>query len=295
MFKGEGVAGSISIMDLDRLEVVREITGPAILMPVAAGIKGSSKAYVANIVSGQVTVIDLGTQKIVKNIPVTLTPDCRSGAQFSIFDTLQAPIQTPVSPDGSYVGVSPTTVDRACTGSPDHVTIIDTVTDTVVAHVGTSLRNSAGTHGANWGAKRGGGYYLHVANHLGVVDPDPNGDRNGTDATLVGRVLLGTGPDVTDGVGGQGIKPTACTCGSSALAIRSLGAGLWRFVAACTALVPRPARAWLPPPRAQPGPRLLPRRGAARAVLGIRLRRVSWMTADGVASAALAFLLLGGV
>jgi len=51
VFKGEGVAGSISIMDLDRLEVVREITGPAILMPVAAGIKGSSKAYVANIVS----------------------------------------------------------------------------------------------------------------------------------------------------------------------------------------------------------------------------------------------------
>lgn len=240
MFKGEGVAGSISIMDLDRLEAVREITGPAILMPVAAGIKGSSKAYVANIVSGQITVIDFATQKIVKNIPVTLTPDCRSGAQFGIFDTLQAPIQTPVSPDGRYVGVavlSLTTVDRACTGSPDHVTIIDTATDTVVAHVGTSLRNSAGTHGANWGAKRGGGYYLHVANqhanHLGVVDPDPNGDRSGTDATLVGRVLLGTGPDVTDGVGGQGIKPTACTCGSSALA-NSLGSvldfgALWRL------------------------------------------------------------------
>ena len=44
------------------------------------------------------------------------------------------------------------------------------------------------------------------ANHLGVVDPDPNGDRNGTDATLVGRVLHGTGPDVAEG-GGQGIKP----------------------------------------------------------------------------------------
>jgi YVTN family beta-propeller protein len=86
VFKGEGVAGSISIMDLDRLEVVRELTSPAILMPVAAGIKGSSKAYVANIVSGQVTVIDLGTREIVKNIPVTLTPDCRSGAQFNIFD-----------------------------------------------------------------------------------------------------------------------------------------------------------------------------------------------------------------
>jgi YVTN family beta-propeller protein len=298
VFKGEGVAGSISIMDLDRFEVVREITGPAILMPVAAGIKGSSKAYVANIVSGQVTVIDLGTQQIVKNIPVTLTPDCRSGAQFSIFDTLQAPIQTPVSPDGRYVGVavlSLTTVDRACTGSPDHVTIIDTATDTVVAPVGTSLRNSAGTHGANWGAKRGGGYYLHVANHLGVVDPDPNGDRNGTDATLVGRVLLGTGPDVTDGVGGQASSRLRAPVARAHWQFARLGAGLWRFVAACTALVRRPARAWLPPPRAQPSSRLLPRRGAARVVLGIRLRRVSWMTADGVASAALAFLLLGGV
>jgi hypothetical protein len=77
----------------------------------------------------------------------------------------------------------------------------------------------------------------------------------------------------------------------------SLGSvlGLGRFVTACTALVRRLARAWLPPPRAQPSSRLLPRRGAARAVLGIRLSRVSWMTADGVASAALAFLLLGGI
>jgi hypothetical protein len=36
---------------------------------------------------------------------------------------------------------------------------------------------------------------------------------------------------------------------------------LGRLVAACTALVRRPARAWLRPPRAQPGRRPLPRRG----------------------------------
>ena len=196
MFKGEGVAGSISIMDLDQFEVVREFTGTAILKPVAAGIKGSSKAYVANIVSGQVTVIDLGTQEIVKNIPVTLTPDCRSGAQFSIFDTLQAPIQTPVSPDGRYVGVAVlwlTTVDRACTGSRDHVTIIDTATDTVVAHVGTSRRNSVGTHGANCETGR----RLLPPRRQPARQPPrcggPNGDRNGTDTRWPGECCSGPG------------------------------------------------------------------------------------------------------
>ena len=214
VFKGIGTRGSISIMNLERFEVVRELKGPTIQMPVAAGIKGNTKAYVANIASGQVNVIDLETRQVIKNIPVTLTADCQSGGSFDIFDTLQAPIQTPVSPDGRFVGVavlSLTTVDRPCTGSPDHVTIIDTQTDTVVARVGTSLRNSAGTHGTNWGAKLGGGYYLHVANqhgnYLGVIDPDPNGDGSATDATLVGRVLLGTGSTVTNGTGGQGIKP----------------------------------------------------------------------------------------
>jgi hypothetical protein len=144
-----------------------------------------------------------------------LTPNCQSGPQFDVFHTLQVPIQGPVSPDGRFVGVavvSLTTVNRPCTGSADHVAIIDTRTDQVVRYVGTARPGrSAGTHGANWGAKRGGGYYLHVANQhsnvLSVLDVDPNGDGNGTDAALVGRILLGTGPHVTDGTGGQGIKP----------------------------------------------------------------------------------------
>ena len=147
---------------------------------------------------------------------MTLTPDCRSGAEFDVFDTLQVPIQTPVSPDGRFVAVavlSLTTVQRGCTGSADHVAIIDTSTDRVVRFVGIPQRagRSSGTHGANWGAKLGGGYYVYVANQhsnvMNVLDADPNGDGSGADATVVGRILLGTGPRVTDGTGGQGIKP----------------------------------------------------------------------------------------
>jgi hypothetical protein len=137
-----------------------------------------------------------------------------------VFHTLQVPIQLPVSPDGRFVSVavlSLTTVPRSCTGSPDHVSIIDTRTDEVVKIVGIPVKSgtAAGTHGANYGAKKGGGYYVHVANQwsnmLSVVDVDPNGDGEATDAAVVGRILLANGmpggPRVTDGVGGQGIKP----------------------------------------------------------------------------------------
>jgi hypothetical protein len=165
-------------------------------------------------------VIDLNSLTHVKDIPVTLTPDCRRGPQFDLFHTLQVPIQLPVSPDGRFVAVavlSLTTVPRACTGFPDHVAIIDTATDTVVKDVGIPARSgaAAGTHGANWGAKRGGGYYAYIANQfsnmMGVIDIDPNGDGDAVDATLAGRIFLANGlpggPRVTDGVGGQGIKP----------------------------------------------------------------------------------------
>jgi hypothetical protein len=47
-----------------------------------------------------------------------------------------------------------TNVNRPPTNSADHIAIIDTATDQVVKFVPTQ----AGTHGVNWGAKRGGGY-----------------------------------------------------------------------------------------------------------------------------------------
>lgn len=226
VWKGLGFAGSISLIDTESGDVLRELAfdpadpvHSAFLMPIAAGEchvqlpEGEiHKAFVANVVTGTVTVIDLTTQKALKNIPVTLTPGDEVRG-LGLFDTLQLPIQTPVSPGGKWVATavfSLTTVPRETTGAADHVAIIDARTDELVALVGTP----AGTHGVNWGAKKGGGYYAYVtsqhANVLSVIDPDPNGDGDGSDAAVVGRVRLANGSDgagVTDGTGGQGVKP----------------------------------------------------------------------------------------
>jgi DNA-binding beta-propeller fold protein YncE len=225
VFKGLGVAGSISIIDTASGEVITEFTHDpadhlrsALLMPIAAGechVGGTHKAYIANAVSGMVTVIDVDAPSILRNIPVTFAPDGQTG--LDLLHTLQVPIQTPVSPDERWVAtavLSLTTVGRPPTGQADHVAIIDTSTDTIVA----VLPAPAGTHGVNWGAKFGGGYYAYVtaqhANVLTVIDPDPNGDGNAQDAAVAGTILLANsspGAGVTDGVGGQGIKPLPLT------------------------------------------------------------------------------------
>jgi len=225
VFKGIGPAGSVSIIDTAGGAVLKEfrqnpndpLTAP-LLMPIAAGechVNGVHKAYVANLVSGMVTVINVDSQSILRNVPVTLAPDGQT--ELNIFHTLQGPIQTPVSPDEKWAATavfSLTNVARPPTNSADHVAIIDTATDRVVAFVPTP----AGTHGVNWGAKRGGGYYAYVtnqhANVLTVIDPDPNEDGNGADATAVGTILLANGSSgagATDGTGGQGVKPLPMT------------------------------------------------------------------------------------
>ncbi len=225
VFKGLGVAGSISILDTVSGEVLTEFMfnaadplRSALLMPIAAGechVAGVHKAYVANAVSGFVSVIDVHAMTLTGKIPVTLTPDNQTG--FDIFHTLQVPIQTPVSPDEKWVATavfSLTTVDRASTGAADQIAIIDTSTDQVVKF----LPGPAGTHGVNWGAKLGGGYYAYVtaqhSNALTVIDPDPNGDGSAEDAAVVGRIVLANasaGAGVTDGTGGQGVKPLPMT------------------------------------------------------------------------------------
>ena len=225
VFKGMGLAGSVSIIDSTTGEVLKEfLHDPAdplrakLLMPIAVGechVAGVATAYVANLISGDVTVIDVDRRCIIDSIPVTLTPDGQTG--FDLLYTLQGPIQTPVSPDERWVAtavLSLTTVPRRPTGSPDHVAIIDTHTNEVVKFVATP----AGTHGVNWGAKLGGGYYAYVtnqhANVLTIIDPDPNGDNDGSDAAVVGTILLANGSDgasPTDGAGGQGVKPLPMT------------------------------------------------------------------------------------
>jgi hypothetical protein len=100
------------------------------------------------------------------------------------------------------------------------ITVIDTrpgvpTSDTVVA----MLPCDPGCHGVQYGARQGGGYYAYVAskfsNRLLVVDPDPNGDGNPSDAVIAGKVGLfasaGTQRDATitgnAGMGGQGVLP----------------------------------------------------------------------------------------
>lgn len=225
VFKGTGTAGSISILDTAAGKVLREfLHDPGdplrneIEMPIAVGechVNGVHKAYVANAVSGSVTVINVDSMSIIKNIPVTLTPDGRRGQ--NILHTLQVPIQTPVSPDERFVAtavLSLSSVPRSVTGTPDHVALIDTATDEVVKFIPTPL----GTHGANWGIKKGGGYYAYVtaqfSNVLAVLDPDPNLDGHAGDAAIVGILRLANnsaGAGVTDGTGGQGVKPLPMT------------------------------------------------------------------------------------
>jgi hypothetical protein len=258
VFKGLGFAGSISVIDSENGDVIKEFLfdpdddlQSTLLMPIAAGechVDGISKAYVGNVVTGTVTVIDLGdahypaeNPTITKNICVTLLPGttqaqidglvsgpgegngCNVG-QFAgpavpLFHTLQLPIQTPVSADGKWVATAVFSLvnidrtlglERSAVGTDDHVAIIDTSTDKVVAFLPTP----AGTHGINWGAKKGGGYYAYVtaqhANVLTVIDPDPDDDVTTNDAAVVGQIALangtaGAGP--TDGTGGQGVKP----------------------------------------------------------------------------------------
>jgi hypothetical protein len=225
VFTGLGVGGSVSVTDTLSGDVLAEFKydpnhplRSALAMPVAVGechVNGVSTAYVANIVSGMVTVIDVDRLCILQNIPVTLTPDGQPG--FDLLHTLQVPIQTPVSPNEKWVAtavLSLTTVPRSTTGSADHVAIIDISTNQIVKYVPTPR----GTHGVNWGAKLGGGYYAYVSNQhanvMTVIDPDPNNDGDGTDAAAVGTIVLSNGSagaGITDGTGGQGIKPIPMT------------------------------------------------------------------------------------
>jgi hypothetical protein len=225
VFNGMGFAGSISIIDTANGDVLSEFAydaadplRSALLMPIAVGnchVGGVQMAYVANVVTGMVTVVDVDRMCLVTNIPVTFAPDGEMG--LDLLHTLQAPIQTPVSPDEKWVVtavLSLTSVDRAPTGSADHVAVIDTHLNEVVAF----LPAPAGAHGVNWGAKAGGGYYAYVtsqhANVMSIVDPDPDGDHDGSDAAVVGTIVLSNasaGAGVTDGTGGQGIKPLPMT------------------------------------------------------------------------------------
>jgi DNA-binding beta-propeller fold protein YncE len=189
-------------------------------LPIASSIMpDASKYYVSNYVDSTISCISIGAPACrsgnalvaTKTINLLLSGtslanyDPVTGAGFSSSGAL--PIQTPVSPNGKFVVTAAT-----LTGT---ITIIDTTTDELIK----VLPCSAGCHGVNFGAKKGGGYYAYVAskfsNDLIVLDPDPNDDGNAADATIVGRILLTVGEksdakadDTVSGnagMGGQGV------------------------------------------------------------------------------------------
>jgi DNA-binding beta-propeller fold protein YncE len=176
-------------------------------LPIASGMMpDASKYYVSNYVDSTISVVDMAApQHVTKTINLLENYDPISGAITGPIGGL--PIQTPVDPTGRYV-VQANTLTAT-------ITFIDTTTDTLVK----SLPCDAGCHGANFGAKKGGGYLLYIsskfANTMTVVDPDPNNDGSPVDAKTIGKVVLASADDTKQddrpieeiGMGGQGVLP----------------------------------------------------------------------------------------
>lgn len=184
---------------------------PHVPHPIAIGL-GVDKVYTANLLDHSLNVYDLDGNPLTRiNLladydPISPTGDTtlqdRDGDGLVTVGVF--PIQTPVDPTGRVVVT-------ANTGGM--ITIVDTAVDKVVA----MLPCDPGCHGVNFGAKAGGGYYAYVtskfSNELIVVDPDPNGDGNFSDAAIAGRIsLVASGGVPKDdkvtrlaGTGGQGV------------------------------------------------------------------------------------------
>jgi len=198
MITPNALASSVTVVDLATEKATEIPTGGVIPIAVWSGME--NKAYVANFLGtppamlSSLSVIDLESKKKIKDIDIAADYDPITGNHKGEAYGL-LPIQTPVSPDGKYV-VSANTLSAT-------ITILDTKTEKVVK----SLPCEPGCHGANFGLKKGGGYYAYVAskfaNDLIVIDMDK--------LDVVGRVLLADSKDAQitahNGMGGQGILP----------------------------------------------------------------------------------------
>ncbi|WP_228122595.1 cupredoxin domain-containing protein [Saccharothrix syringae] len=197
-----------TVVDIPTGNIRKEATGE---LPIATSMTpDGAKAYTANFMGGTVSCISLkadackdgGATVHSKQIDLWRNYDPVAGERGPIGGL---PIQLPVSPDGTAMVVANTLTSN--------LTVIDPRTDEIVKW----LPCDAGCHGVNFGAKRGGGYYAYVsskfANTLAVVDTDPNGDGNISDAAVVGKMVLDPAPttatddQVVDhvGMGGMGV------------------------------------------------------------------------------------------
>jgi len=216
-------------------------TSPSTLgHPLATGMMpNASKYYVANLLDSTISVIDMNRHAVINTIPLLANYDLVAGkvkkdGNGNDLPYGALPIQTPVSPDGKNM-VTANTLTGTITVVDTRNSLADGNTvnpnpnvDKVVAMAldkkakdeGYKLVNcDPGCHGVQYGAKKDGGYYAYVtskfSNRMIVVDPDPDGNGNPDDATVVGHILLtqdsGTAKDGTiteyPGMGGQGVLP----------------------------------------------------------------------------------------
>ena len=192
---------------------------PAGALPIAASMMpDSSKHYVSNYLGHSISVMDAHG---LKTHDISLLPgyDFILGCQVinNVNTCLDGrigglPVQTPVSPDGKFM-ITGNTLGGT-------ISIVSTATNTVVK----MLPCDPGCHGVNFGAKRPsvknpkGGYYAYVtskfANRLIVVDYDPDGNGDASDAEIAGGVVLANdnaphdaAPNGNKGMGGQGVLP----------------------------------------------------------------------------------------
>jgi DNA-binding beta-propeller fold protein YncE len=199
-----------SLIDMTVPSMVAPPTG---LHPVAASTSNDGKrGFIANLFSHTITCFSIQEPACptpAGEVVPTYNIDLRENYDPVTGDASGpvglAPIQLPVSPDDNAM-VTVGTV----TGN---IVVIDPKTNKFVK----TLPCGPGCHGGNWGAKKGGGYYMYVTtkfmNKMVVVSADPNGDGDLSDATIVGEVLTdaqsGTQMDDTPtgniGQGGNGL------------------------------------------------------------------------------------------
>ncbi|GAB3260714.1 YncE family protein [Nocardioides dilutus] len=191
---------------------------PVGAFPIATSMTpNSKKAYLSNFLGMSVSCVSLKKKKAACATPGGGKAKTSTIDLWENYDPQTGPeagkswggltIQLPVSPDGKAL-LAVNTLSQT-------VNVIDPKTNKVIK----DLPCNAGCHGANFGAKRGGGYYAYVSNKFSnamqVIDIDPNNDGDISDAAIAGQLPLGPTSDTKmddelvahPGQGGQGVLP----------------------------------------------------------------------------------------
>ncbi|HWD02084.1 MAG TPA: copper oxidase [Amycolatopsis sp.] len=233
------LTNNASVIDMPTGTVRTEKTGQ---FPIASSMTpDSSKFYTADFLGESITCVSLAQNACADNGQKVHSKTIDLWSNYSPQDGPKsgAPfgglmIQLPVSPDG-----------KALLGAnvlSQTVTVVDPKTDKVVK----DLPCTAGCHGINFGAKKGGGYYAYVSNKFSnvmqIIDIDPNNDGSIDDAKVAGQLTLDpTAKTKMDGsisgkagYGGQGVLPVPLVYNGWA----QQNKGTWRSQLTCEQLNP---------------------------------------------------------